>query len=838
MAATAQVLPYRDASLSPEQRADDLISRLTLEEKVSLMMDQSPAIERLEIPEFPWWSEALHGVARSATATVLPQAIGMAATWDPAFVEDAFTMVSDEGRAIFNDFRKKGDMRRYHGLSFWTPNVNIFRDPRWGRGQETYGEDPYLTTQLGLSAVRGLQGNDPKFYKTIACAKHFAVHSGPEWNRHTFDAKDIDAVDLWETYLPQFKALVDEGVGQVMCAYNRYEGEPCCANTRLLHKILRGEWGYDNIIVTDCWAMRDFVVDWGHNTHPGNEPQASADAVNTGVDLECGPMFKNLVKAVNEGLITEEHINAALKKLLVGRYRLGEIFPDETTPWDAYGPEHVDTKEHRDLALRMARESMTLLKNNGILPLKKDARVLVVGPNAADSVMLWGNYSGKPSRSVTILDGIKNLSKGRVDYVRGCDWVVSSDLASAFNLFDGGMKAEYYNNVAGEGDPVATDVYTTPINKTTGGAIVFAPNVSLTDFSGRLTGKFVPDEDGFYTITLEAGKDGEQRVSVDGEQVVFREKGGRNDHKASYLFEGKKGVPVEIGLFFNNGKEQTTVRFDVMKQVDNTVDASAADVVVFVGGISPQLEGEEMKVSVPGFRGGDRETIELPAVQRQLVAKLKAQGKKVVFVNCSGSAMGLTPENEICDAILQAWYPGEEGGTAVAEVLYGDYNPAGRLPITFYKDDSQLPDFLDYSMEGRTYRYFRGEPLYAFGHGLSYTTFDYSKGRLDKKSYRVGEPVKLTFELKNTGARDGDEVAQVYVRRLDDPAAPLKSLKAFRRVATKAGEAQTVEFELPASAFESFDRESQRMALLPGRFEVLYGPSSSSLSTPLPLTIK
>ncbi|MCH5247969.1 MAG: glycoside hydrolase family 3 C-terminal domain-containing protein [Muribaculaceae bacterium] len=680
-----QKAKYKDKSLSPQERAEDLISRLTLEEKVSLMMDVSPAIPRLDIPQYNWWNEALHGVGRAGIATVLPQSIGMAATFDDMAVKDAFTMVSDEARAKYNEFRKNGSHERYEGLTFWTPNINIFRDPRWGRGQETYGEDPYLTSMMGVAVVEGLQG-DPSAeqLKTIGCAKHFAVHSGPEWSRHSYDAKDIDPADLWETYLPAFKALVDAGVGQVMCAYNRYEGDPCCGSNRLLTQILRDEWGYDKIVVSDCWALNDFFLPNYHETHKDGV-DASAAAVRAGTDLECGPVFANLVEAVDSGYLTEADIDKSLKRLLTTRFALGEM-DENDGPWSSLSINDVDTKENRQLALDMARKSMTLLKNNGILPLKKGSHVVIMGPNADDSVMQWGNYNGFPSHTVTILDGV-NSKTGSVNHISGIPYVGKAD-------------------------------------------------------------------------TLDM----------------------------------------------------------------STIDAVKNSTVIFVGGLSPLLEGEEMPVNVEGFRGGDRETIELPRIQREIIKKLKGNGNSIVYVNCSGSAVALSPEAVNCDAILQAWYPGEEGGTAVADVLFGDYNPAGRLPVTFYANDSQLPDFEDYSMEGRTYRFMKSKPLYPFGHGLSYSKFTYGTPILSDS----GNEIKLTVPVKNESNVNGEEVVQLYIAKEGESGGPIKTLRAFRRVPVNAGVVENVEFILNPEFFATFDFESQRMKTTPGKFKIYYGGSSNT----------
>lgn len=811
----------RASAETPREKAEALLPRLTLDEKISLMMDESPAIPRLGIPEFNWWSEALHGVARAGLATVFPQTIGMAATFDDEAVGETFDIISDEARAKFNGFRKSGHINRYQGLSFWTPNVNIFRDPRWGRGQETYGEDPYLASRMGVAVVNGLQGpRGGKYMKTLAGAKHFAVHSGPEWNRHSFDAKDIDPRDLWETYLPAFKTLVDEDVAQVMCAYNRYEGEPCCSSKKLLQQILRGEWGYKNIIVSDCWAIRDFISDWAHNTHP-SDAHASSDAVISGTDLECGPVYKSLRKAYEQGLITEATIDSAVVKLLDYRYRLGEIDSAADVPWNSYSEAtHLNTPAHAAKALEMARKSMTLLKNNGILPLdpKAGKKIYVMGPNANDSVMQWGNYNGFPAHTVTVLEGVRGYVPDAV-YERGCSHVVSDNKTSYFDRIAGGMKASYWNDHKMEGAPVATATYTTPIRLDGGGATVFAPGVELTNFSGLYTGTFEAPESGDYIIEFESSK-GDELVTLDGKEVIVRHPEGRQNHKASYIFSAEKGSRHDIAVRFKHFEGDATLKFDILSAKEKPVDFADADVVIFVGGISPQLEGEEMKVSVPGFRGGDRESIELPSVQRQLIKKIKDAGKKVVYVNCSGSAVALTPEDEICDAVLQAWYPGQAGGRAVAEVLFGDYNPGGRLPITFYKDDSQLPDFEDYSMVGRTYRYFKGEPLYPFGHGLSYTTFKYGKPKYSSTCVKAGEPVKVTVPVKNTGKMDGDEVVMVYVSCPADVSGPIRNLKGFKRVHIPAGKTEKVEITLGGDAFAVFDSESQRVVTRPGKYVV------------------
>lgn len=696
MSACQQKLPYQDASLSPEERAADLVQRLTLEEKVSLMQNNSSAVPRLGIKPYNWWNEALHGVARNGRATVFPQAIGMGAAFNDSLLHVVFTAVSDEARAKNHIARRDSSYKIYQGLTFWTPNINIFRDPRWGRGQETYGEDPYLTSQLGMAVVRGLQGpEDSQYDKVHACAKHYAVHSGPEWNRHSFNAEDIDPRDLWETYLPAFKDLVQKaGVKEVMCAYNRFEGSPCCNSDRLLMQILRDEWGYEGLVVSDCGAIYDFFEEGRHGTHK-DKADASSAAVLSGTDLECGDAYKSLADAVRQGKIKESDLDRSVSRLLKARFELGEM--DETTPWDAIPDSVVNCRIHQVLALRMARESMTLLQNkNSLLPLKAGMTVALVGPNANDSVMQWGNYNGFPSHTVTLLEALrKRLPEEQLIYVPGA------------------LYAE----------------------------------------------DFVPK------------------------------------HKKDEMEQMK---PLDAA--------------SLLKQV------GCADVVVFAGGISPLLEGEEMKVDVQGFKGGDRTDIELPAIQRQLLKALKVAGKKVVFVNFSGSAVGLEPETQTCDAILQAWYPGEAGGTAVADVLYGDYNPAGRLPVTFYKKVSQLPDYEDYSMKGRTYRYFEGTPLFPFGHGLSYTTFVYGKAEVKDGC--------LLVPVTNTGSMDGDEVVQLYLNRPDDAGGPRKTLRAFKRVHIPAGATRTVSLPLTEETFNWWDTATNTVHPLKGSYKLLYGGSS------------
>lgn len=827
-------LPYQNPNLTPEQRATDLLQRLTLEEKASLMQNASPAIPRLGIKPYEWWNEALHGVARAGLATVFPQTIGMAASFNDSLLYKVFNAVSDEARAKNRAFNDREQYKRYQGLTMWTPNVNIFRDPRWGRGQETYGEDPYLASRMGVAVVKGLQGPDTARYdKLHACAKHFAVHSGPEWNRHSFNAENIAPRDLWETYLPAFKVLVQEAdVKEVMCAYNRFEGDPCCGSNRLLTQILRNDWGFKGIIVSDCGAISDFFGKKKHNTHP-DAPHASADAVLNGTDLECGGNYRTLPEAVKAGLISEEQINTSVKRLLKARFELGEMETDNH-PW-ALPYSVVDCPEHRQLALQMARETMTLLQNkDNLLPLNKKIKVAVIGPNANDSVMQWGNYNGVPSKTATLLSAIQaKLPASQIYYEQVCGLTDDITLSSLFNQCsdDGkpGFSASYWNNQEFKGTPDATAQLSTPFRFTTLGATAFAPGIELTGFASRYHTVFRPVKSGSAIFRVQTN--GNIKASVNGEEVL--DQTNIKNPENLYTLQVEAGQSYDIDLQFTQIKDGAYFNFDLVEETPLNLNATLArvkdaDVIIFAGGISPLLEGEEMKVSAPGFRGGDRTDIELPAVQRNVLAALKKAGKKIVFVNFSGSAMALAPEAGNCDAILQAWYPGQAGGTAVADVLFGDYNPAGRLPITFYKHTEQLPDFEDYSMQGRTYRYMKETPLFPFGYGLSYTTFSYGKAQADKKLLSKGDKLNLSIPVKNTGKRNGEEIVQVYIRRPTDKEGPAKTLRAFKRVEIAKGETENVMIELPYSAFEWFDTATNTMHPLSGMYEILYGSSSKA----------
>jgi beta-glucosidase len=829
---------YKTKSYSAQQRAEDLAQRLTLEEKVGLMMDASGAVERLGIKPYNWWNEALHGVARAGLATVFPQPIGMAASFDPSMLFRVFEAVSDEARAKNTHAASQDSYNRYQGLTVWTPTINIFRDPRWGRGIETYGEDPYLTSVMGVAVVKALQGpENGKYDKLHACAKHFAVHSGPEWNRHSFDAKNIKARDLYETYLPPFEALVKEAkVKEVMCAYNRFEGAPCCGSEQLLMEILRGDWGFDGIVVADCGAIADFYVKGRHETHH-NGPLASADAVSKGTDLDCGSSYRHLIESVKEGYISEKDIDISVIRLLKARFELGEMDNLSDVSWSQIPYSVVASNEHDKLSLEMARKSMTLLLNkNNILPLKRGGlTVAVMGPNANDSVMQWGNYNGTPKHTITILEGIKSAlgENDKLIYEKACGLVEKTLFESVFNNCISengqGFSAEYWNNMARQGTPVVRSQINTPFHFCTSGATVFAPGVNLTDFAATYHTTFTPEQSGevffdFYSC-------GQICLTMDGKEIAkFRNNHG--SRKAAYKTNVEKGKSYNIRIDFEYSMGDAQLDFDlgfkkeitIQKSIDRVKDA---DVVIFAGGISPLLEGEEMGVNLPGFRAGDRTEIELPEVQRELIEALYKAGKKVIFVNCSGSPIAMEPEIEHCEAILQAWYPGQAGGKAVADVLFGEYNPAGRLPVTFYKNMSQLPDFEDYNMTGRTYRYMTEEPLFPFGYGLSYTTFNYGVPKLNKEQINLEETLTITVPVGNQGPMDGEEVIQVYLKKKNDPEGPNKALRAFKRINIPAGKTVDVVLSLSGKQFEWWNPAQNAMQICAADFELFVGSNSS-----------
>ena len=831
----AQVLPYQNPSLSAKERAKDLCSRLTLEEKAKLMLDESPAIPRLGIKKFFWWSEALHGAANMGNVTVFPEPIAMAASWNPGLVYKVFDAASTEFRAQYNHRMHdlKGEDEKFHSLSVWTPNVNIFRDPRWGRGQETYGEDPYLTSVMGVQVVKGLQGpEDAKYRKLWACAKHYAVHSGPEYTRHTANLTDVSPRDMWETYMPAFKTLVqDAKVREVMCAYQRLDDDPCCGSQRLLQQILRDEWGFEYLVVSDCGAVSDF---YESHKSSSDATHASAKATIAGTDVECGYgyAYRSIPEAVKRGFMTEAEVDKHVIRLLEGRFDLGEMDDPSLVEWSKIPYSAMSTKESANLSLDMARQSIVLLKNSdSVLPLKKNSeKIAVIGPNADNTPMMWGNYNGQPNHTITILDGIKAKQK-KLFYAPGCDLTydkVLESLLGSLCSFEGkkGIKGTFWNNRKMEGKTVTTQYYTQPLAVTTFGMHNFAPGVQLEDFSAKYETVFTPNEAGEYVVNVDGC--GQFELYLNGERqfhhriwrttpnhiVINAEKG------KSYNIEVRfSHVPTyNANLAINIAKEYPIDYQTIINQL------KGINKVIFVGGISPALEGEEMPVDIDGFKGGDRTHIELPKVQRDFLKALKDAGKTIIFVNCSGSCIALEPEIKTCDAIVQAWYPGQEGGTAVADVLFGDYNPSGKLPVTFYKNSNQLPDYEDYSMKGRTYRYFT-DALFPFGYGLSYTNFEITKAGVEKNGTNPTDWT-LTAEVANTGKRDGAEVVQVYIRNLQDADGPLKTLRGFERINVKAGGTATATIQLNKQSFEFWDAESNTMRVKPGKYEILVGTSS------------
>ena len=803
----AQTHSFRDYKLSFEQRVDDLVGRLTLEEKVSQMLNSAPAIERLEIPAYDWWNETLHGVARTPfKVTVYPQAIAMAATFDKNSLFKMADFSALEGRAIYNKAVAEGRTNeRYLGLTYWTPNINIFRDPRWGRGQETYGEDPYLTAILGDAFVKGLQGDDPKYLKAAACAKHYAVHSGPEPLRHVFNA-DVSAYDLWDTYLPAFeKLVVDSKVAGVMCAYNAFRTQPCCASDLLMTDILRKKWNFKGYVTSDCWAIDDFYKN--HKTHP-DAASAAADAVFHGTDIDCGTeAYKALVKAVKDGQITEKQIDISVKRLFMIRFRLGMFDPVSMVKYAQTPASVLESTTHKAHALKMAQQSMVLLRNeNNTLPLSKSLKkIVVLGPNADNPISVLGNYNGIPSTITTLLKGIKDkVGPGtKVVYEHAINFTNDtllnySDLSNQYTYEDKqGFKAEYFDNKDLNGTPKLAKLERNLDKLWQEGEMIDA-NIKANNFSARYSTNFTATETGTITFELEA--DDGYRFILNGETVInawSRNRWGAKTYKLKTKRDSIYKIVVEYWQGDGKGNIKLSAgnyqRTDFNQLINRHQDA---DVFIFAGGISPQLEGEEMKVDYPGFNGGDRTSIMLPAVQTNFMKALKSSGKPVVFVMMTGSAIAVPWESEHIPAILNAWYGGQAAGSAVADIIFGDYNPAGRLPVTFYKDDQDLAAFNDYSMENRTYRYFKGKPLYGFGYGLSYTSFNYDQLSLPKTILK-GKSLSISVRITNTGKMDGDEVAQLYVLNQNKTIkAAQKSLKGFQRISLKVGESKTIKFTL------------------------------------------
>ena len=820
---------FQNTNLSTEERVESLLSEMTTEEKMQQMLYTSPAIPRLGIPEYNWWNECLHGVARAGYATVFPQSISIAASWDTDLIHNVASVISDEARAKHHEFARRGLRKIYQGLTFWSPNINIFRDPRWGRGHETYGEDPFLTGQMGAQFVKGLQGDDPNYLKVVATAKHFAVHSGPEPSRHVFDAK-VSERDLRETYLPAFRTLVvDGGVYSIMGAYNRFRGEACCASP-FLSGILRNEWGFKGYIVSDCWAIADI---WQYHKIAKDEAEAAAMAIKTGTDLECGNTYKALPEALKRGLITEKDLDVCVGRLMTARMKLGMFDPDEKVAYAQIPFSVNDNPAHDQLARVAAQKSIVLLKNaNHTLPLKKNlSKVAVIGPNADEIESLWGNYNGIPSHPVTVLQGIKNkiAPQAEVLYAQGSELADGiSKLVPIPSIYleteDGkqGAFGEYFANNKLEGQPLFTRVDDNVDFYWESGSP--DPRLPVDNYSIRWTTYLKVPQTGDYEIGIWSMPN--FKIYCDGKEIL----GGDNEHHA---FHSQKKLTLETGKkyklvfdyrnYHGDGTASllwSTPNPNMLQEAVET--AKKADAVVLVLGLNQRLEGEEMPIQVDGFKGGDRTHLNLPKTQELLMEAIKATGKPVVLVLLNGSALSVNYAAENMDAILTAGYPGQEGGNAVADVLFGDYNPAGRLPVTYYKSVDQLPAFENYDMEGRTYRYFHQAPLYPFGFGLSYTTFSYSDLNLAKEA-KMGENITVSVKVTNTGERDGEEVVQLYLT--DEKAStprPIRSLEGFKRIALKKGESQMVSFTLEPRQLSMINNKDKQV-VEPGYFTIAVG---------------
>ena len=794
---------YLNESLSFEDRVDDLVNRMTLAEKIEQLRYDAPANDRLGIPAYNWWNECLHGVARSGKATVFPQAIGLAATWNKSLIFDVATVISDEARGKYHDYIRKDKHGIYQGLTFWTPNINIFRDPRWGRGMETYGEDPFLTSQIAIPFIKGLQGDHPKYLKAIATVKHFAVHSGPEPERHSFNA-DVSDQDLWETYLPHFRdCIMETNVQSVMCAYNLYKENPCCGNQFLLEEVLRKEWGFKGYVVSDCWALSDFYT---FQKTAENSPQAGAIALKAGTDLNCGVVYRDLQQAVDSNLVDEEFVDTAVKRLMLARFRLGMFDNQKNIPWSNIPVEILDNKAHKSMALKTAEESMVLLKNEKqTLPLSKDIKsIAVIGPNANNAEVMFANYNGTPTNPVTPFEGISRLAGNTVSvkYALGCDWAenmpfmetVSSEyLRPEENSEKRGLLGKYFSNREMKGDPAFTRVDT---------IIDFnwwdkapAPELDEDNFAIEWSGYIIAPETGEYYIGA-YGTEYEvylgdsllaQRAQPHGsfpyyKKVMLKE----NQKYAIRILQKEEDGESEVRLIWSRPER------NLEKEALNL--AKESDQVVLFMGLSPWLEGEQMDVEVEGFLGGDRTAIDLPSMQKDFIKKVYDVNPNIVLVLMNGSALAINWCDEHIPAILEAWYPGQDGGTAIANILFGKANPSGRLPLTFYKTVNDLPPFDDYNMQGRTYKYFKGVPLYPFGYGLSYTTFDYDNLNIQNND----SALDIRFTIINSGNYDGDEVIQVYAGHKESiQFYPIRKLIAFEKISLHAGEEREMVISVP-----------------------------------------
>ena len=843
---------YLDPSLPPEQRAADLVSRMKLEEKATQLVNQARAIPRLNVPAYDWWSEALHGVMRDGT-TEFPEPIGLAATFDAPAIHDMAVVIGTEGRIKHVQAVRAGHSNIFEGLDFWAPNINIFRDPRWGRGQETYGEDPFLTARMGVAFVTGMQGDDPHYYRVISTPKHYAVHSGPEPERHRMDVK-VSKHDELDTYLPAFRATVTEAkAGSVMCAYNSINGQPACANEFLLEDQLRGKWGFKGYVVSDCGAVIN-IFD-GHHYKP-TQAESSAVSLQRGMDNECIDYttkvkddhdYKPYLDAVKQGFLKESEIDVALTRLFTARMKLGMFDPPEMVPYSKIDESLLDGAAHRAMARKLANESMVLLKNDGVLPLKTSGiRIAVVGPLADQTRVLLGNYNGIPSHTVSVLEGLRaEFPAATINFVPGTQFLrkdkTTSPVPAALLTTDGkpGAKATYtrqdLTNITGleaKPTPLATRIEKS-IDSSAGPLPAEVAGVKPLAIQWEAT--LTPQETADYNLGVEG--DGFFRISLDGKQVADTwDTNGVETRLGRVLL--LKAKPYHVLVEYYQSDKPAAIARLVWSKVDRRPNPEAvaaaknADVVVAVVGITSQLEGEEMHVDEPGFKGGDRTSLDLPKPEQDLLEAVAATGKPLVVVLTNGSALGVNWAREHANAILEAWYPGEEGGSAVAETLSGRNNPGARLPVTFYKDVSQLPPFEDYSMKGRTYRYFEGTPLYPFGYGLSYTTFSYSGLTVPASAVAAGSPVVAEVTVTNTGSRAGDEVAQLYLSFPRVPGRPLRALRGFQRVHLEAGAAQKVRFELQPRDL-SMVTEAGEPIVAEGQYTVSVGGGQPQTGVPV-----
>jgi len=857
----AAALPFRNSSLPIEQRVNDLVSRLSLEEKVSQLIDRAPAIPRLDIPAYNWWNEGLHGVARSGFATLFPQAIGNAATWDVPLLHSIGEVVSTEARAKYNDAIAHNNHDRYYGLTIWSPNINIFRDPRWGRGQETYGEDPFLTARLGTAFVQGIQGNDPKYFRAIATPKHYAVHSGPESTRHKANI-DPTPHDLWDTYLPAFRATIVEGkADSLMCAYNAINNVPACANKMLLGEILRGDWHFNGFITSDCGAIGDFSESYGHH-YSADFAAASAAGILAGTDTDCGTEYLKLTDAVRKGLLTEAQLDVSVKRLFTARMKLGMFDPPEQVPFSKIYYATVNSPEHAAIALRAARESMVLLKNeNHFLPLDpaKKQTVAVIGPLAASYIALEGNYNGIPLHPILPIDGIEQeFGQDHVLYAQGAPYITGGELPVSRSMLRiaessaaQGLRGEYFSRPSLEGAPTMTRIdkeiefdwaYSNPVEPrdTTNQAFAvrwvgtIAPPVAETlnlqlrlpfcypcdnkvKFAFYLDGKQLEPTAPPTPTTNKLPPSGRNYGAIQHFAIPFADT-RPHDIRIEYIQNGR--IPGG-GIAFEWSPRHELIQGQAVEAVRKS------DVVVTFVGLTPRLEGEEMKVDAKGFAGGDRTDINLPDVQQQMLEAVAKTGKPMVVVLLNGSALAVNWAKDNASALLEAWYPGQSGGQAIAETLSGKNNPAGRLPVTFYTGTDQLPAFDDYSMANRTYRYFKGKPLYAFGDGLSYTTFAYSALKLSTSNLKAGDPLTVEADVRNTGSHPGDEVAELYLTPPNTPIAPKLVLAGFERLHLNPGETKHLTFTLDPRTLSQVNQKGTR-AVTPGNYKAFLGSSQPS----------